>query len=236
MDVGIITKNSSEHKNVSCIYLIQSPTFKYYVGQTVNLQKRYNAYCVNNSKNSNAIHNSIEKYGLKNHIFSVIAIVDKEQLDLWERFYIKLFDSFDTEHGLNLTSGGNSVTERIKGIPKSDEWKDKVRISKTGSKRSEFSQEQRDNISKGHKGIPRTEEWVANLKKAAERRKARGGYVFSEEQLIKMREANLGKKISDETKNKLSKTLKGRLFSDETKRKISEACKLRWEKRREEKQ
>ena len=171
---------------LGCIYMIVNPSNKIYIGQTVKFKKRINNYknAVNSIKSHGRIFNSIKKYGWENHNIFVLLNCPKEELNLWEKFYIKMFDSFNTEHGMNLTNGGNSETVRI-GVPKSEEWKIKMSIIKTGKKRKAFSKEWIENISKAHKNVIKGEVWLSNLKKSAEIRKANGGYVFSKEQIAK---------------------------------------------------
>jgi group I intron endonuclease len=92
---------------MNCIYKITSPSGKIYIGQTVNLKKRIEAYKGLNCKAQAKLHASLLKYGFEQHCFEVIEHCEKEELDQREAFWIKYYDCFDTKHGLNLASGGN---------------------------------------------------------------------------------------------------------------------------------
>lgn len=94
------------------IYLIQSPTFCIYIGQSTNCYYRIAKYKGLDCKRQVRLYNSIIKYGWGSHGFILLHSCHKDELDFWECFYIKMFDSFDSEHGLNLTSGGNKVSKQ----------------------------------------------------------------------------------------------------------------------------
>ena len=91
-----------------CIYGIKNPNNKWYIGQTINLEKRVKDYRnFKNIKSQVRLNNSFKKYGFQNHTIHILKECnDKNELNFWEKFYIKLFDTFETEHGLNLTTGG----------------------------------------------------------------------------------------------------------------------------------
>jgi group I intron endonuclease len=151
--------------------MINNPINEIYIGQTINLKRR-----INNYKNYNKlIHQrqlkeSFIKFGYEKHNIKILMVCNHDELNFWEEFYIKLFDSFEGKHGLNRTSGGKSH-KRMKGILKNDEWKLKISQSHRGKKRKPFSEEWRKNISISHIGIERTERWIENLKIAAKKEK-----------------------------------------------------------------
>ena len=91
------------------IYKITNPNGKVYIGQSVNIEKRWNRYknlipkdCIGQP----LIYRSLIKYGVKNHIFEIIELCNKEELNKLESYYIVLYNSFNSKCGLNLTSGG----------------------------------------------------------------------------------------------------------------------------------
>lgn len=100
------------------IYKITSPKGRIYIGQSVNIFYRFYSYKKLNCKEQYRLYNSLKKHGVENHKFEIIEECSKENLDEREIYYIKLFDCFDTEHGLNLRNGG-----RKKGIMVSEETK-----------------------------------------------------------------------------------------------------------------
>jgi len=77
------------------------------------------------------------------------------------------------------------ISKSLKGKPKSEETKEKMRQAKLGKKRS---QETKDKISLGNKGKKRSETTKAKMSKALSGRK------LSEETKEKIRQARLGKK------------------------------------------
>ena len=170
-----------------CIYKITNPNFEIYIGQTINFKRRYNAYSnFVKLKSQKKLKDSFVKYGFENHKIEIIIECSQDELNFWEEFYVALFNSFNSEHGLNSTSGGRSH-KRMLGIAKSEEWKNNISNSHKGKKRAEFSKEWRDNISKAHKGIPRTESWIKNLRSAAKKRKDENRYIILDSQKEKFR-------------------------------------------------
>ena len=89
---------------------------KVYIGQTNNLQKRFNGHKSEafnpKSKGYNLpFHCAIRKYGIKNFIYEVLEeIEDGESQDFIndrEIFFIAFYHSLTTENGYNLTVGGD---------------------------------------------------------------------------------------------------------------------------------
>ena len=83
------------------IYKITNPSGKIYIGQTVNIEKRFKEY-----KNIHVtirqqikIYNSLKKYGSENHIFEIIEECLLEQLDereIYRGVYYKKLESEQT--------------------------------------------------------------------------------------------------------------------------------------------
>lgn len=151
------------------IYKITSPSGKIYIGQSVHIAKRIKYYKIASCKGQQKLYASILKYGWFNHEFQVLHICDESQLNELEEHYIKVFDSFDTKHGLNLDSGGNvkkqsEETKRkrsasLKGRVFTDEWKRKIGEKSKGRmigyKHSETTKEKmRLNTPPRKRGIP----------------------------------------------------------------------------------
>lgn len=101
---------------MSAIYLVQSlANGKNYVGQTrrSGVQARYrnltSPHLCNGRKGHRSIDNAIRKYGAKSFSFvDVMKDVPLDQLDGWERFWIKLTGTTDRRLGYNLDDGGKS--------------------------------------------------------------------------------------------------------------------------------
>ena len=175
-------------------------TDKWYIGQTVNPEKRFNCHIDRaiNKKDKTYFYNSIRKYGLENFVYCVLEEnVLRENLNMREMGWIEYYDSFYC--GYNLTSGGD--TNVI------------------------ISEETRRKLSESHKGIHPTEE---TRRKLSESHKGKGlttkgkgrtpwnkGIPMTEETRKRMSESHKGKKTWNCGKTNV--------YSDEAKRKISKA-------------
>ena len=112
----------------------------------------------------------------------------QEELDEWEQYYIKFYDTL-YPNGYNLTEGGNG------GVP-CEETRRKLSEARKGkpahNKGVPMSEEQKKKLSEALKGTPPPNK----------------GKPMSEEQKKKISESK--KNISDETRKKMSKERKGR--------------------------
>lgn len=192
------------------VYKITSPSNNIYIGQSIDIEKRFKGYKnINSSKRQTILHRSFLKYGIDNHDFEVLIECNIEDLNKYERYYQDLFKA--TEHnGLNcrLTS-----SEDKSGIL-SEETKKKMSKSRKGRV---VSVETRKKLSEASKGMSdETKQKISNAGK---------GRVCSEETKGKIRQALLGKQTSVETRSRISKSRKGITPSEETKLKMSESRK-----------
>lgn len=139
------------------IYLLISPSGKYYVGQTkFNSYDRWKQH-ISDSKAPDGgrcrlLNNAIRKYGPDTFNIEIILQCDLEQLDYYEEKFIMLYNSNDSDFGYNLRSGGNlsNLSESTKNLmslqrqlnphftqPHTEETKNKIRqtnINKTERK------------------------------------------------------------------------------------------------------
>ena len=97
------------------IYILTFPNGKQYVGQTINLKKRYSDYRSNNV-NNRPIHNAIRKYGWGN-IKKVEMNCSEEYLDWMEQEWIKTLNCI-CPNGYNIVDGGNSNKHYNKELKK----------------------------------------------------------------------------------------------------------------------
>ena len=123
------------------IYKITSPTNKIYIGQSININKRILKYKSYDCKQQPKLYYSLKKHGWKNHKFEIIKRCDKNELNDLEIFYIKFYNTFNTNEGLNLSNGGHT-TEITK------ESRNKISKSKLGKKRPEGVREKISNFKK----------------------------------------------------------------------------------------
>lgn len=150
-------------ENQGIIYKITNKiNGKVYIGQTVQgltarlYQHRYAAFV---KKSKYPLYNALRKYGESGFTYEIVRYVNKAELNSYEWYYIKMFNSTDSSVGYNATEGGNSSISKLpeirkkislarkgqpnkyKGVPRTDRFK-------KGSKRSEW---ERKLVSEGLK-------------------------------------------------------------------------------------
>lgn len=219
---------------ICCIYMITSPSGKMYIGQTVNLYWRMYKYSKMHCDKQAKLYASFKKYGWDAHVFSILEECKKEDLNRLEVYYMELHETFNTEHGLNLRTGGDYYKL-------SDESKEKLRQANLGKKYSyetnykkgvslrgkNVSEESKIKMSNGQKIVWKNKE---RLEKASERVKGESNPMFgrfwTDEQKkahgdkIRGRKGHMaGKKHSPETIAKMIESRKN--ISPETRLKMS---------------
>jgi hypothetical protein len=111
-EVNIILKQINTYSGIIYCYT-NKQNGKKYIGQTIRPLARHKQHC-NNSTKERAVWNKVlERYGIENFTYEVLAICcaeskDKvhEKLNARERFYINLFRSTIQENGYNIAKGG----------------------------------------------------------------------------------------------------------------------------------
>ena len=86
------------------IYKISNPEGKIYIGYSTSLETRVEHYKKLNIMTQPLIKESIEKYGWEHHAFSIIEECEDNIIKEREKYYIKLYNSFN--NGLNSNKGG----------------------------------------------------------------------------------------------------------------------------------
>lgn len=103
-------------KEITGIYIILNKiTRKYYVGQSVNIQRRFYQHKTKYKTKKTHLYNSMRYYGIDNFDFIVLYECNKEEMNKYETFYITVFNSFND--GYNETNGGDSnyiVSDELK--------------------------------------------------------------------------------------------------------------------------
>jgi len=192
------------------IYKITSPIGKIYIGQSVDVYERESTYRRLRCANQPKLFLSIKKYGWGSHVFDVIHVCEKELLNENEIFYIKFYDSFESRHGLNLQSGGNSRYSI------SLETKDKLRQINLGKK---TSAETRLKIANGNKGK------AVSLDTARKISLSLTGKKQSTEHKASIAANRIYRPLSQSHRDRISKAHKGKKRSPSTGLKISLAKK-----------
>jgi len=83
------------------IYKITSPNNKIYIGQSVNIEKRFANYRnINKSARQKKLNASFKKYGIESHIFQIIEECSIENLNIRERYWQDFYNVVSKE-GLN---------------------------------------------------------------------------------------------------------------------------------------
>ena len=131
-----------------CIYKIVSPNNRIYIGQTIDWDRRKSEYHKNNAKGQTKLNRSFLKYGVSNHVFSIVEICDASLLDELECKYIEMLDC--VKSGLNSKGGGKggympedirqkiSIKHKNKVVKEST--KEKLRLYK-GAKNNRFGKQ-----------------------------------------------------------------------------------------------
>lgn len=114
------------------IYKITSPSGKVYIGQSIDIERRFNTYKnMKGFKSQIRLFNSFVKYGTDNHNFEIIQECDEGELNIWERYWQDVFNVLGK-------SGLNCVLQSASGKPYKITEKVKVKLSNNqkGSKNS----------------------------------------------------------------------------------------------------
>lgn len=106
IDISLCVSIRNNKNPIVGIYKITSPTGCINIGQATDIENRFSYYKRLACKGQKRLYNSLKKYGVKNHTFEIIHLCKKEELNELECYYVKLFDTFNTPHGLNLKGGG----------------------------------------------------------------------------------------------------------------------------------
>ncbi len=173
------------------IYKITSPSNKIYIGQSIDIDKRFYKYKLLDCILQIRLYRSFNKYGIENHIFEVLEECDENQLNNKERYYQDLYDVIG-KNGLNckLTEtedkSGRLSEETKKKISESNKGKKLSKIHINKLKNKIISKEQREKLK------------IINL-----------GKKHPKETRLKISKSNLGKKHTEESKIKMSLSSKG---------------------------
>ena len=109
------------------IYKITNPNNKIYIGQSVDIKKRFKQYSsLSQTKLQKKLHYSFQKYGIKNHTFEIIEECKVELLNERERYWQDYYNVL--ENGLNCIL--TNTKDNIKVYSK--ESIEKIRLGNLG--------------------------------------------------------------------------------------------------------
>jgi group I intron endonuclease len=144
------------------IYKITNPNGKIYIGQSINIERRWKKYKDWINHNQPKIFRSIKKHGIENHKFEIIEecdifILDEREL-YWKQYYLDILgwnnmlfcQLNDGNGGFRSEETKRKISESNKGRIFSEESKLKMKISR--NKRN-ISKETGQKISQSKKGI-----------------------------------------------------------------------------------
>ena len=83
---------------------------KVYIGKSVDIEGRYKSHFKPSELNKDCIFNrALRKYGKDGFTFNIILECAKEELNYWEKYFIKIYDSTNPNKGYNMQHGGDGV-------------------------------------------------------------------------------------------------------------------------------
>ena len=88
------------YKKICGIYKITSPSERVYIGQSVDIKRRWSKHKIRNCKGQTRLWESFRKYGHDRHIFEIIEECGEECLNHRERHWQDKYDVLSTK-GLN---------------------------------------------------------------------------------------------------------------------------------------
>jgi group I intron endonuclease len=167
------------------IYKITSPSGKVYIGQSIDIEKRWNKYKNLHCNEQTKLYRSLNKHGIESHTFEIIEECSVEMLNQRERFYQDLYNVIG-DKGLNC------------------------KLTETSDKTGELSNETKLKLSESAKKL--YENGFVNPmqgKKANEATKlkmseSKKGKKITEETKIKIGQANKGRKFNNDVCKKFS--------------------------------
>lgn len=123
------------------IYRLTSPSNKVYIGQTIDVKKRFNRYKNLHCKNQTKLYRALVKYGFDKFKIDIIKTIESDNrqglqtlLNEWEILFIEQYSSCET--GYNVSKGGNQG--RL-GVKESEETIQKKRDAWTEEKRKDYA-------------------------------------------------------------------------------------------------
>jgi len=153
-----------KHINMIGIYKIISPTNKIYIGQSINIEKRFKQYKRLDCKKQPKLYNSFKKYGVENHVFEILEECFIDNLNTREIFWKQISNS--------INEGLNCELFDIGQGPRSAQVKDKISKSMLGKPKTE---EHCKNLSLAKTGIPSLRKGKSDLKQKGKPKPGAGG-------------------------------------------------------------
>lgn len=184
------------------IYKITNPKGRIYIGQSIDIEKRFYKYKKLDCKTQIKLYRSILKYGYYNHVFEVIEECKISELNEKERYYQDLLI-------INLKNSLNCL------------------LTKTTDKSGLMSKESRLKMSKSRTGLKRSKEFIEKIRLINTGKKfsiesrlkmsiAQTGKKQSSETKIKKSNSLKGRLISDKNKKRISELMSKKIICTKT--------------------
>ena len=93
------------------IYKITNPIGQVYIGQSIDIEKRFYTYKKSLGKGQPNLNQSFLKYGINGHIFEIITLCDRGDLNKIELYYIRLFDANNYLNCINSKPTGIRISK-----------------------------------------------------------------------------------------------------------------------------
>ena len=187
------------------IYKITSPTKKVYIGQSINIEKRFIFYKRLDCKRQLALYNSLVKHGVEKHKFEILCECEIHELNDKERYYQDVFECIG-KNGLNCILTKSSDRSGFF----SQETRLKMSIS--AKKSNENNRHERYKYQKNRSYNHLLNLSLSNIgKKASEETRKKMSISqknISQESRIKITEANPQRKLVLDTQNGVFYTVK----------------------------
>jgi group I intron endonuclease len=146
------------------IYKITSPSDKIYVGQSINIEKRFKQYKRLDCKKQPKLYNSLKKHTPGTHVFEIIEECSLEQLNEKEIYWKLYYNSIKEGLNCELFDVGQG--------PRSSQVKEKISKSMIGKNKTE---EHCKNLSIAKTGIPSLRKGKPDLKQKGKPKPGAGG-------------------------------------------------------------
>jgi len=207
---------------------------KIYIGKSVNVYGRYESHKKTAlSGKKTLFYNALRKYGIDNFDFEIIKECSREELNEYEKFYIKLYDSNNPQYGYNMTPGGDGGAMTYgpwnKGKKMTSDFKKRVSESVKKRMKDPVLKEKMSKSLKEAFSKPETKKKMSKAKKGKKPWNKGKHYTGikkkSKESIEKTRLKNIGQKRTEEQKKRISDSHKGKITSEETKQKQRNAHK-----------
>lgn len=149
-----------QKKDIIGIYKITNPKNKIYIGQSIDIERRFKEYKKLHCKQQPKVYNSLQKYSPENHIFEIIEECTYDQLNNRELYWKLYYNSVNEGLNCELYDNGigprsNEVKQKIGKIHKGNKYNlGKKRTEETKKLQSDIAKNQpwRKNVGASQKG------------------------------------------------------------------------------------